>query len=282
MFELKLENENANIVNLNDEKNYIIVPPLEGFAPPSASLFLSKSPNKKGAKHNGSTLNERSIIINVKLLGDIERNRNALYPWIDTEQYVKIYYRNGEKNVYCEGYIQDCNFDTLTNNEIVSIVITCGDPYLRDMQTIETEISNLLKQFTFSFAIDSAGVPFSTIRENNTTNIHNSGAETGVKIVIRCVEEVNNIMLFDANNTTRQFKLNGSFPAGWVIEIDTEASPKTCKAIKPDGQVENLMRYIGKNPVWFTLKKGYNLFGYSTESGKIEMTVSFTNKYTGV
>lgn len=283
MFELRLENSNANIVDLNDGVRYEVIS-VSGLNPPSASLFTSKSPNRKGSKHNGSTLDERVVIIQIKLHGDIEESRNALYEWVDTEQYCKIYYRNGVKNVYCEGYVQDCPIDLFTDNEIVSVTILCGDPYLKDMREMLVEISNILKHFTFAFAIDSQGIPFSTLKESNVTSVFNSGAETGVQFIIRCNEPISSLTIYDADNTARRFDIRYDFEVGWQIIIDTDSSPKTCKAIKPDGTEVNILRYVKGNPTWFALKKGNNRFGYIANDGAaaVEVTIGFTNKYLGV
>lgn len=283
MFELKLENESANVVNINDGVNYLVLA-CSGLTPPSASIFTGKSPNRKGVKYNGSTLDERNIVLSIKLLGDVEKNRNALYDWIDTEQYCKVYYQNETKNVYCEGHIQDCDADFFTDNEIVSVAILCENPYWHELQTISAEISAVLKQFTFPFAIDSAGVPFSTMRENNTTTIVNSGAETGVKITLVCNKDIANFALFDANDTTKRFAINMILAEGWVVTIDTEGSPKKCYATKPDGTTVNLLKYIGNNPTWFTLKRGYNVFGFIADSGllDVDVYVGYENRYLGV
>jgi hypothetical protein len=252
--------------------------------PPPASLFLTKSPNRKGSKKNGSTLDGRNLIIQIKILGDIEQNRNALYSWTDTESDLKIYYQNGEKNVYCEGTVTDCDFSLFTDNQVVSLAITCPNPYLKELTEIQTEISALLKQFTIPFAMDAGGVPFSTIRDNNATNIFNSGAETGVKITIKCNGAVENLSIFVANDTTQIFRIKTTLLKDWTVVIDTESSPKTVKAYKPDGSVENLMKYLAASPTWFTLKKGNNLFGYLADSGisDAEITFAFENKYLGV
>lgn len=283
MFELKLENSNANIVDLNDGERYEVIH-ASGLNPPSASLFTSKSPNRKGLKHNGSTLNERVIVLQIKLLGNIEESRNALYSWVDPEQYAKIYYQNGIKSVFCEGYVEVCEVDMFSDNEVMNVEILCGNPYWKDMQEMLVEISNVLKGFTFPFAIGSAGIPFSTLKENNTTSIFNSGAETGVQFIIRCTEPITSILIFDADNTARQFKIEYSFPIDWQIVIDTEGSPKTCRAIKPDGTIVNILRYVKGNPTWFNLRKGNNRFGYIANDGAaaVEMSIGFTNKYLGV
>ena len=283
MFELKLENVNANVVNINDGVNYLVLG-CSGLTPPSASIYTGKSTNRKGVKYNGSTLNERNIVIQIKILGDVEKNRNALYEWIDTEQYCKVYYRNETKNVYCEGHIQDCDADFFVDNEIVSVAILCENPYWKDLQTISAEISALLKQFTFPFAIDSNGIPFSTINESNTTTIINSGAETGVKITVICHGTVSNITIFDAQNTTKKFTINTTLSDGFVVTIDTDGSPKTCIATKPDGTTENLLKYVGNNPTWFTLKRGYNIFGFKADIGinDVEIFIGYENRYLGV
>lgn len=283
MFELKLENINANIVDLTDGERYEVIS-ISGLNPPSASLFTSKSPNRKGSKHNGSTLNERVIVIQIKLLGNVEESRNALYAWTEPEQYAKIYFSNGAKSVYCEGYVETCDVDLFSDNEVMNVEILCGDPYLKDMQDMIVEISNVLKQFTFAFAIDSQGIPFSTLKESNVTSVINSGAETGVQFVIRCTEPITSIVLFDADDTTRQFKIEYSFATDWQIIINTEGSPKTCKAITPDGMEVNILRYVKGNPTWFNLKKGNNRFGYLANDGAaaVEMSVVFTNHYLGV
>lgn len=282
MFEILFENESGKLININDGVNYEVIE-FEGFNPPPASLYTSKSPNRKGSKKNGSTLDERALLIQIKILGDIEANRNALYEWTDTESELKIYYKNGVKNVYCEGTVTDCDVPLCTDNEVMTVAITCPDPYLKDLQEIATDVSNLLKQFTFPFAIDANGIPFSTLREDNRTNIFNAGTESGALIRIKALGEVSNISLFDGNDASRIFKINMTLQENEIVEIDTASSPRTVKLIRTDGTVENALKYIGHNPTWFQLKKGNNVFAFTASvTANVEVTFSFTNKYLGV
>lgn len=283
MFELELENESGKIVNINDGVDYEVIS-VSGLNPPPALIFTAKSPNRKGAKYNGSTLDVRNIVITIKLLGDVEENRNALYDWVDTEQYIKIRYRNGLKNVYCEGHVEDCDIDLFTDNETVALAVLCEDPFWKDMREVAVDIQTVLKQFLFPFAIDTAGVPLSTIRDSNATSIFNSGAETGVRITVKSNGTVKNLQIYDEADTTKRFSLNLTLEKNWIVEIDSENSPKTCRLFKPDGTVENILRHVGNNPTWFTLKKGNNRFGYLAESGtaEAEVTFGFTAKYKGV
>ncbi len=282
MFGLELENSSGSVVNINDGVNYEVLH-VSGLTPPPASVFASKSPNRKGRKKHGSTLDYRAIVIQIKIHGDIEKNRNNLYAWTDTEEEIKVLYRNDTKNVFCVGTVTECEIDIFTDNEVVNLAIECDNPYWQDLQEISADISALLKQFTFPFAIDAAGVPFSTMREDNTTNVFNAGAETGVKITVKCKGVLSNLRIYDANDTTKQFQINYTFAENWTIEIDTENSPKTVKAIKPDGSVINLLKFVSNNPTWFTLKKGNNLFGYTaTGIEYAEIAIGFRNKYLGI
>lgn len=283
MFSLELENEYGQVVDIDDGKRYIITG-VTGLHPPSAMIYTSKSPNKKGSKYNGSTLNERFINISIKLLGDIQKNRNTLYDWIDTEQYVKIRYRGDEKNVYCEGHVEECPFETFTNNEIINIAIICENPYWQDLEAMSIAISDQIAHFVFPFAIDNTGIPFSSLKETNETVIFNAGAETGARFIIQCKGDVKNFVIFNSTDAARNFKLNTTLEAGWVVIIDTESSPKTCKAYLNDGSEINLMRYVGKAPTWLTLRRGTNIFGFTAESdlSNAEVSINFTNKYLGV
>lgn len=304
MFTLRLENESGNIVNINDGIAYEVLN-VSGLNPPSASLFTRKSPNKKGSKYNGSTLDERFVMIDIKLLGDVEFNRNALYPWSESEQYLKIYYSNGVKNIYCEGYVTDCDVNPFTDNEIVTLSVTCADPYLKELQAIETEVSKYISEFVFPFSISvnevveypspnedgsdavafrNEGVPISSIRDSNRTQILNTGAETGVLINVLCNREVRNLTIYDGKDISKKLTIKHTFAENTVIEIDTDASPKTVRAKMPDGATVNLMKYLEPNPHWFTLKKGYNDIGHYSDSDDSAyiLTVIFRNKHLGI
>ena len=283
MFELRLENEAGNIVNINDNEKFVVLS-CSGLNPPSAAIFTSKSPNRKGVKYNGSSLDERNVIITIKLLGDIEESRIALYDWVNTESYVKIYYRNGKRNVYIEGYVQDCPIDLFTDNEVVSVAIICPDPYFRDLENIAVDISTLLAHFTFPFAIAEPGIPMSTVKDSNHTPIINTGAETGCIITLSFVGICSSVTIYNARNTTERMVINYTFQAGDIVTIDTEHSPKRIELIDASGVKSNILRYVENDPEWFTIKNGLNEFGFSAITGQsnMSMTISFTNKYQGV
>lgn len=282
MYELRLENENGDVINVNDGVKYTVLAAL-GLNPPSASIFTAKSPNRKGVKYNGSTLNERTIVLQIKILGDIATNRNALYAWVDSEQYCKVSYKNEIKNVYCEGHIQDCDIDLFTNNEVVNVSILCENPYWITVHEESVSLTSVVKNFVFPFAINVAGIPFSTITRSAEVTINNVGAETGARFIIKCDGDVKNLTIYDGKDAARKFVIAAELLTNWIVVIDTDRSPKTVKAYKPDGTTENLLKYVN-NPTWFTIKKGENVFGYTATSGadNTDITISYQDKCLGV
>lgn len=284
MIKLELENESKNVINIDDDVNYQLIS-ATGFTSPSAEIFRSKSPNKKGSKYNGSTLNERYITLVIKILGDVEVNRNKLYAWIDSEQYVKINYQNKLKNVYCEGYIEESDIPMFAANETIAVNLVCPDPYWKDLESIYTDISTLVSEFTFPFAIDKEGIPFSTILSDNQTNVFNAGNETGIMIQAIFSGNVTGLKIFNGNDITQYIKFKNSltFNEGDLLDINTDSSPKTITRIKADGTKENILKYVDGRPYWFTLKKGNNVFGYEcNDETLVDLKIMFNNKYLGV
>lgn len=284
MIKLELENESKNVINIDDDVNYQLIS-ATGFTSPSAEIFRSKSPNKKGSKYNGSTLNERYITLAIKILGDVEVNRNKLYAWIDSEQYVKINYQNKLKNVYCEGYIEESDIPMFDDNETIIVNLVCPDPYWKDLESIYTDISTLVSEFTFPFAIDKEGIPFSTILSDNQTKVFNAGNETGIMIQAIFSGNVTGLKIFNGNDISQYIKFKNSltFNEGDLLDINTDSSPKTITRIKADGTKENILKYVDGRPYWFTLKKGNNVFGYEcNDETLVDLKIMFNNKYLGV
>lgn len=284
MIKLELENESKNVINIDDDVNYQLIS-ATGFTSPSAEIFRSKSPNKKGSKYNGSTLNERYITLVIKILGDVEVNRNKLYAWIDSEQYVKINYQNKLKNVYCEGYIEESDIPMFDDNETIIVNLVCPDPYWKDLESIYTDISTLVSEFTFPFAIDKEGIPFSTILSDDQKNVFNAGNETGIMIQAIFSGNVTGLKIFNGNDISQYIKFKNSltFNEGDLLDINTDSSPKTITRIKADGTKENILKYVDGRPYWFTLKKGNNVFGYEcNDETLVDLKIMFNNKYLGV
>lgn len=278
-YKLTLQNEAGRIIDINDGKNFQVLN-CRGLTPPSAELFLSKSPNRKGARYNGSSLSERTIEIDIKLLGDIEANRNLLYDWANPESYCRINYLNSLKNVYCEGIVESATPELFTNSQVMSIVIVCSDPYLKSLYTIFQEINQYLKQFTFPFSIDRNGIPFSTSKNSTLTTFTYNGVRVGFKAYVIIKGEINRIQITNQRDAS-YFALSKHFEAEQILLIDSLASPKKVTNLTTG---ENLLKYMSAKSTWLKLFTGQNQFSYEvdTNSEDVEVTFSLNDRFLGV
>lgn len=154
MFTCKIENEAHNILELTqNESNYQVIN-ISGLNPPNAQINRTPVAGMDGTNFNSSKLEERNIVITLKINGDIEQNRIKLYSYFNTKQWCRLYYKNELRDVYIEGYVETVEVDHFVIDQTMQISIVCPKPYFRALDEIITDVSKILKMFEFPFAID--------------------------------------------------------------------------------------------------------------------------------
>ena len=151
MFICKVENTRNNILTLTQNEDNFQVLKITGLNPPKAQINTTKMATLDGKKFNSSTLNERNIVITVKLNGDVEKNRIRLYSFFRPKEWCKFYYKNSSRNVFIEAYTENVECDLFTNKEVMQISLLCPEPYFKDVQEIIDDISKILSKFEFPF-----------------------------------------------------------------------------------------------------------------------------------
>lgn len=279
MFVCKIENTRNQILTLSqNEENYQIIN-IMGLTPPSAQINTSKIAGQDGSKFNSSTLNERNIVITVKLNGDVEQNRINLYSFFRNKEWCKFYYKNGTRNVYIEGYVESLDGDLFSSNETMQISILCPNPYFKDIDEIIDDISKALAAFEFPFAIDEGDpIPISTIDTSRTTNVYNnSESETGLIIEIDLLNNANKIQI---NNiiTGEIFVLNYAFLENDKIIIDTNKGNKSVSLVR-NAVTTNLFTAMRKGSSFFQLNIGDNFFSYLVDEGTNDDAIHIVFKH---
>ena len=287
MFIAKIENLAGQILTLTqNESNYQVVD-IQGLNPPNAQINLSSIAGLDGAKFNSSKIDTRNIVITIKLNGDVESNRQALYRFFPTKQWCKFYYQNSNRNVFIEGYVEANECDFFSDSERMQISIICPRPYFKDVEEIVDDISNIVARFTFPFSIEyDDPIPFSEYSLSTTALIYNaSEAETGTEININVVTPFNKISI--RNTLTGDWlTLENSFLANDKIIINTNKGEKSITLIR-NGVSSNLMGSLVLGSTFFQLASGDNMFGYIVDDDLVYndyATVKFIfhNKYGGV
>lgn len=297
MFSLKFENNRQNVIELTgNETDYQIIN-IEGLNPPNANIRRSEMARLDGSRFVSSKLEERNIVITIRINGDVERNRINLYTWFRTKNYVKMYYSNGSRNVYIEGWVETVECDLFTMSETMQVSIVCPDPYFKDLIEISTDISQIIGLFEFPFSFGAGGIIQSTITDpskefsqyvkSQVANVYNAGAEdTGLIIKIIANDTITNPII-NKLGTDEFIKVNTTLNVRDVLTIDTNQGHKSITLLR-DGETTNLINSLEKNSTWLMLNAGDNIFSYdfddSGQGTSYFMSVIFSHrtKYGGV
>lgn len=282
MFTLIVENSRGERLNLTESKNYDLLR-VDGLTPPTAAISTAVVGTMDGEKFNTARLNKRNPVLTIRPHNPVEENRINLYKWFSPKHSVKLYYSNGQRKVFTQGYVESVAGSLFDNPQTFQISIICPDAYLYDQTEIIQDASYAEALFEFPFAIDAEGVELSTYDNIDTIVVLNdSDTETGVTIRLTASGDVVNPIIY-RRDTLESFGLNVSMRAGDVIEIDTRRGRKGVTLYRDGGQT-NIINHITKNVTWFQLLPGDNQFTYTAESGEFSLTATFiyNPRYEGV
>lgn len=278
MYVLKIENAKGDVLQLTqNEANYQIIK-ISGLNPPPAVINNSSVAGMDGSKFNSARLQERNIVITVKINGDVERNRLNLYKYLGTKQKCKIFYTNARRDVHIEGYVETIECDLFSIKQQMQISIICNEPYFKSASKMVDDISKVLNLFEFPFAIDLPGIEFSSVDASRVVNVLNeSESETGIIIDISVRGKVRNPVIRNID-TGEYFQINIDLDVGDHVVIDTNRGSKSIKLIRGE-TTSNIFNKIARNSTWFQLRIGDNFFAYESEIGAEFMYIIFNHYY---
>ena len=290
MFILKIQNTKGEIFELTrDSTNYYIIG-VQGLTRPPTAVNSSAGGTVDGSFYNSSRVEQRNIVIDIVLNGDIETNRQRLYQIFPTKTKCTIYFENANRNVQIDGYVETLEGDLFVQREQMQISIICPRPYFEDLETIYTELSQIVRKFEFPFTIEESDpIPFSEIVDYPLCTIYNGGdVECGCIMKIQIFGLVTGATLTGLKiyNTTRQtfFGLNRAFQNGDEITINT-ISGQMGVTLTRNGQTYNLLNNVTAGSAWFRLSIGDNNFTFSSNyatNPAVRIIFATANLYGGV
>lgn len=287
MYTLRFENETGETITLSGVENKYQIKSITGLNPPNANVHRSDVAGMDGTKYMSAKLGERNIVVTVHINGNVERNRLELYKYFKTKHYSKMYYTNGSRNVYIEGYVETIECDLFTISEDMQISIICPDPYFQDAKEIVTDVSKVLPNFEFPFAFGADGVEEGTITDeamefsvyikDRIVNVLNEGEdETGLIIKITAMGEVINPRIY--NVITREvFAMNITLQRSDILTINTSKGQKSVTLLR-ESTLSNCINKVQRDSTWLALGKGDNLFTYEADDGASSMKMLFTHR----
>lgn len=281
MFECKIENGKGDLITLTQNESQFQVFKIDGLNPPNANINFTDIAGMDGARFNSSKLETRNLVIYIKLCGDVEANRILLYQYFSTKESCKFYYKNGQRDVFIEGYVQTVEVTPFTNNQIMQVSLICPQPYFKSIDEVVADISKLVFDFQFPFSINNnVPVTISHFDSDRLTTVwNNSDSESGVIIEITVLAAISKIMLRNTN-TNESMTINNSsgFQAGDVVTINTYRGEKAVSLMRNMVKT-NLFSMLQSGFTFFQLAAGYNEFTYQIDNGNNDEWVRVNFKY---
>lgn len=291
MFTLKIENTNGEIFELtHNAQNYAVIG-VQGLTRPQTAINTSTGGGLDGAFFNSARVEMRNIVIDIVLQGNIESNRQQLYRIFPQKTACTVYFQNKNRNVKISGYVEVLDGDLFVQREAMQISIICPRPFWEDMQTIYTELSQVVRMFQFPFSIEETpGVPMSQVMDHPLCTVDNGGdIPCGCIITVNILPYtttaniVTNLKIY--NLTTQEFFAlpNQWFNSGDEITINT-VSGQLSVTLNRGGTITNLLNYVQSGSSWFKLAVGENNFTFTYDGADevVNITFATANLYGGV
>lgn len=283
MYTLTAENPSGELLTLTEYRSAYQVT-YTGLGPVGADVVTSSMGMVDGDKYNSARVGRRNVVLTVTIHNNVEENRIRLYRWFTPKQWVKLHYKNGSREVYTEGVVETCDPNQFSAVQAVQISIICPQPHLIGAEEIVKDISGITDMFSFPFAIEAAGVPFSDLSGADYAILHNSGdVATGFVISVFARSNVTAPVIYNAV-TNEAFRVKGTLEAGHTLTIDTRAGSHRLTITTPSGEVVNALHRKQKGSPWLQLQPGDNYIAYSAETDAVAMLVTLRHNdlYVGV
>lgn len=282
MYILIVENKYGEQMELTNNPRYTISD-IDGLYPPDGIINTTNTANMDGSVFNSAHLNDRTITITLAINGPAEENRLHLFKFFKTKYPVRLYYKNGSKDVYIDGYVSKCPVQYFEKKQTAQIEINCPMTLFQSTKENITEFSHTENKFIFPFSIEEPGIPFSVIAPGEQKSIINGGdLETGVIIKLSAIGTVLNPKIYNAD-TLEHMILNTEMRSGDEITINTRKKEKSIRLLR-NGIEYNIIGTLEAGSKWFNLLPGDNVFYYEADefTENLQCTFTIIDQFEGV
>ena len=282
MYTLIAQNKYGEELELTHNQKYTIYN-IDGLYPPEGVINTANTAGMDGSVYNSSYLDDRPITITLAINAPAEENRLNLYRYFKTKYPVRLYYRNGARDVYIDGYVEKFTVEYFDKKQIAQIGVKCPMSLFRSTTETLTDFSSLENMFAFPFAIEESGIPFSELILGQQKSIINGGdVETGIVIRLHAIGIVLNPKIYNVD-TGEYMILNLRMQPGDEITINTRKKEKSIRLIS-DGVESNVVGTLSAGSTWFNLVPGDNVFTYEADefSENLQCEFIICNQFEGV
>lgn len=270
MYDFSIQSEYGNKLKLSEMPEEYSIMSIAGIDPPNAQIYEVKNSTMDGNVFNEATLEDRLVIVTFAINGPAEENRLNLYKYLKIKKKHRLFYSNGSRDVYIDGYLESLPIGIFDQKEIAQATFRCPDPYFKDVSSIAESFSYTTRLFEFPFAIEEP-IPFSEYSENNMITILNHGdVATGGIFTIQASGTVTNPKISSVN-TGEYIEFDTSLSNGDILIINTIEKQKSVMIVR-SGIPANAINYLEAGSDFIQIEPGINDYYISAQSGEDYLT----------
>lgn len=268
MFSLKIQNTNGDLFELTHDNPHYYITSIQGLTPPPTIINTATAGTIDGTFFNSARLEQRNLVITIVLNGDIEANRQKLYTIFPRKTKCTVFFKNKNRSVKIDGYVETLEADLFTQREQVHVSIICPRPYFEALNTLYNELSRTLALFQFPFSIVTP-IPFSEYMNQPVCRLMNTGdAACGTIIEVDVKATVSGLKII--NTTSHEFfELNYTFENNDRVIINTGSGSMGVQLLR-EGTRTNLLNFVTQGSSWLKILPGLNVLTFTLESGSDE------------
>ena len=283
MYTFKVQNSAGETLELTHNAAYGITN-IDGLDPPDVVINTTHNVGYDGEEFNSAYIQPRQITVTMAINSPAEGNRIRLYRYFRQKEAVRVFYKNGTRDVYIDGYVQSMQIAFFAKKQTAQIVIKCPHPPFNGTAVEEQQMYAVQSLFEFPFSIEVGDpIPFSEIITGQDKTIINAGdIDTGVEITIDAVGAVDTPKIYNVD-TGEYMIFDLEMETGDTITIDTRRGQKSAYLIR-NGVKQNIVGRLRFGSTWFRLRPGENLFTSDADASPENMMIIFrvVDQYEGV
>lgn len=281
-YTLKAANQYGDELTLTGRKD-MQVTGVDGLHPPGAVINMDALALSDGALFNSSRVGTRNLVITVHFAENPEQCRRKIYQLFKPKQAIRIFYKNGSRDVYIDGRVETVVVDLFARLQNAQISIQCPRPFFRDVKDGVTDFTTVTSLLEFPVEFPEEGIPFSEVASYAEKSVINGGeVETGVIIEFQARGTVQDPAFYNLT-TGEGMILDYDFQTGDRVIINTLPGEKKATLIR-DGVSINLLNAVALGSSWLRMTIGDNIFTYTAALGAENIMARFTvtSLYEGV
>lgn len=282
-----------NSDNVQIEFNYDFAPffllGIDGVYSISNKVVTSENTMMDGSTYQGSTTQERNIVITAQMETNYKENRELLYKCFKPKTTGTLTYIEDEDTRVIDYKVEDIDIAEKGTVRNIVISLLCPDPFFRELNDTEISMSSWSSLFEWEHEFLEEKEEFATREAEPLKEMENDSAADNIGITITIVADgpVSNPAIYHVESG--DFIAVGTeynpllMSAGETLVITTHTNNKAVYIIR-EGAKQEINEYLNEESEFIQLQHGINTIKYEADTGEdyMNVTISYRFRYLGV